>query len=290
VAEGVHLLQEALSFGREISAVLVSSSAASQVETHTAAMWSRDPQAWLTDRSASAAQPPRLFVIEDALFASLVSTETTQGVITLVKPLSWSWPDLLSASDPAVRPGVKTKQNPERSEGRHARSPLLLILDAIQDPGNAGTILRSAEAFQATGCVFLKGSVNPYNPKCIRASAGSVFRMPLLTALDLEELLEQLDPSSPANLPSSSGDPNTITLYAAAASAETALHQADLRSPTAIVIGNEGQGVRPELLARARGLRIPTHGVESLNAAISAAVILYECQRQRESDHIESSR
>jgi TrmH family RNA methyltransferase len=140
---------------------------------------------------------------------------------------------------------------------------LIVILDGIQDPGNAGAILRAAEAFSATGAIFLKGSVNPYNPKCLRGSAGSIFRLPVVTGF------------TPADLPSN------ITLYSTDPRAKKSLDQADFTQPCAIVIGAEGRGVTPELAARAQSVRIPTAQVESLNAAVAAGIVLYEARRQR---------
>src|SRR5271155_3826897 len=94
----------------------------------------------------------RVVAVRDALFAELASTEATQGVIALVRPPAWTLDQLV--------------------RGR----ALLVVLDGLQDPGNAGAILRAAEAFGGAGVAFLKGTVSPYNPKCLRASAGSVFR------------------------------------------------------------------------------------------------------------------
>ena len=123
-------------------------------------------------------------------------------------------------------------------------------------------ILRAAEAFGATGAIFLKGSVNPYNPKCVRGSAGSIFRLPVV----IENELPALD---------------GIALYAAMPRADRDIDQADFRKPCAIVIGSEGRGVRDSIAARATALRIPTSHVESLNAAVAAGVLLCEARRQR---------
>src|SRR5437660_12389618 len=124
---------------------------------------------------------------------------------------------------------------------------LTLILDGIQDPSNAGAILRAAEAFGATGAAFLKGTVSPYNPKCLRASAGSVFRLPVVAALDESLLMAALEQKH-------------VHLYAATPRAETLLSAANLAGRCAIVIGGEGRGVSPKLQARAKGLKIPTSG------------------------------
>src|SRR5437764_1450271 len=102
----------------------------------------------------------RVVSVSDRVFGSLSTTEQPQGVITLIRPRHWILEDIF------------------------ADHPLALVLDGVQDPGNAGAVVRSAEAFGATGVVFLKGSVSPYNPKTLRASAGSLFRVPALHGVD----------------------------------------------------------------------------------------------------------
>jgi TrmH family RNA methyltransferase len=177
----------------------------------------------------------RVVRVLDGLFNKLASTESPQGVLALVRLPEWSAEDLLQGT------------------------PLVVVLDGIQDPGNAGAILRTAEAFGATGAVFLKGTVSPSNPKCLRASAGSAFRLPVVTEI-----------------------PTGLELYAADPRAALAVPEANLAVPCAIVIGGEGSGVRPELAARATGVKIPTVAVESLNAAVAAGILLYEARRQRQ--------
>jgi RNA methyltransferase, TrmH family len=147
-------------------------------------------------------------------------------------------------------------------------NPLLMILDGIQDPGNAGAIVRAAEAFGASGVIFVKGSVNPYNPKAIRASAGSLFRVPLVAALD-------------PSLAVAAVSQRKIGLYAAMPRAQVSLGDTDLSQKCAFVIGSEGRGVSSILQDAAQGLRIPTSEVESLNAAVAAGILLYESWRQR---------
>ncbi|HWR49466.1 MAG TPA: RNA methyltransferase [Bryobacteraceae bacterium] len=190
------------------------------------------------------AVPPgaRVIRLPEALFAAVAATEAPQGVLALVRPPEWSAADILRGT------------------------PLVAVLDGVQEPGNAGAILRSAEAFGATGAVFVKGSANPYNPKAVRASAGSVFRLPLLAGVPPEEVHTLLAGA---------------TVYAAAPEATIAVSAADLTAPCAIVIGSEGRGVSAAMRAGAMLVRIPTSGVESLNAAVAAAVLLYEASRQR---------
>lgn len=216
VAEGSHLLEEALAAKCEIGAVIVAESA----RVHY----------------------PGARVVSDKTFRELASTETPQGVIAL------------------VRPPVSSLEQMTRGDG-----VLVVVLDGVQDPGNAGAILRAAEAFGASGAVFLKGTVNAYNPKCVRGSAGSVFRVPLITAVEAEEILRLTE----------------MTWYAAMPRAQRLASEADLTAPCGIIIGSEGHGVSPALAGRATGLRIPTCGVESLNAAVAAGILLYEARRQR---------
>jgi RNA methyltransferase, TrmH family len=227
VAEGFHLLEEALASDCEIRVVIASDSVRTAVAAHVRGL----------KRTRVISAPARIF-------ADLASTEATQGVISLVKPPEWTLDQLL--------------------RGRS----LLVVLDGVQDPGNAGAIIRAAEAFGASGAAFLKGSVSPHNPKTLRASAGSIFRLPVVSALDEGVLLAALDQ-------------RRIALYAAMPRAEHSITHAPLTDRCAIVIGSEGRGVSETISARATALRVPTNGVESLNAAVAAGIMLYEARRQR---------
>jgi TrmH family RNA methyltransferase len=228
IAEGFHLLEEALKSQAEIGTVIVTQSVKSAIQAHVKGL------------------KLRVVTVRDADFSLLASTETPQGVIALVKPPAWTLDQLL--------------------RGR----ALVAVLDGIQDPGNAGAILRAAEAFGATGAAFLKGSANPYNPKCMRASAGSIFRLPISAALDESLFLNALDKKRGV-------------LYAAMPRAELLASAANFKTSCAIVIGSEGRGVSQSLVDEAIALRIPTSGVESLNAAVAAGILFYEARRQRNS-------
>ncbi len=188
----------------------------------------------------------RLVVLSDTLFGRLAGTDSTQGVIALVTPPRWTLEQLFRGQ------------------------PLIVVLDGLQDPGNAGTIVRSAEAFGATGVVFLKGTVSPYNPKSLRASAGSLFRVPYVHGLD-------------ATLARAALKQNRLELYATAphSSAAKLLGDVDLKRKCAVIFGSEARGVSDTLRSAALDLTIPTTGVESLNAAVSAGIVLYEARRQR---------
>jgi len=185
-------------------------------------------------------------LIPDKLFDSLSSTESSQGVIALVEPPAWEITQLFSDCS------------------------MVVVLDGIQDPGNAGTIVRAAEAFAATGVMFIKGSVSPFNAKTLRASAGSLFRVPFVAALD------------PA-IARAALESNRLRLYAGMPWNES--HGADrnarpaIERPCALIVGNEGRGVSVEFRSSAIPVMIPTAGVESLNASIAAAILLYEAYR-----------
>ncbi len=188
----------------------------------------------------------RLIVVPDVLFGDLAATETPQGVMALLKLPAW------------------------RVEQLFEGAALVVVLDGIQDPGNAGTIVRAAEAFGATGVLFLKGTVSPYNPKTVRASAGSLFRVPFLNGLDAEGARSTFHDRG-------------VDLYAGVPAPDAArlVTELDLTRPCGLVIGSEGRGVGPKLRGAAAPTVIPTVGVESLNAALAAGILLYEARRQR---------
>jgi RNA methyltransferase, TrmH family len=226
VAEGFHLLEEAIRARCAIAAVIAAEPALGQVKKRVPAN-------------------VRIVPVSERTFSGLASTQTPQPVIALVRPPQWTFEDVLR------------------------NRALALVLDGIQDPGNAGAMLRSAEAFGATGVIFLKCSVNPYNPKCVRASAGSIFRLPALAGIE-EGALE-------ARISVHGG----VRMYAALPRAERSIADADFRQGCAIAIGSEARGVGESVRRIASGVRIPTQGVESLNAAVAAGILLYEASRQR---------
>jgi len=190
----------------------------------------------------------KVAVLPDGLFGSISGTETSQGVMALVNPPSWKLEQLFRGS------------------------PLVVVLDGLQDPGNAGTIARAAEAFGASGLMFLKGSVSPYNPKTLRASAGSLFRVPFLHGVDPDlarAALAQNKVELFAGVPANSKKPVRPLTFV------------DLTGRCGLIIGNEAHGVSSLLRAAALDVSIPTVGVESLNAAVAAGILLYEARRQR---------
>jgi RNA methyltransferase, TrmH family len=154
---------------------------------------------------------------------------------------------------------------------------LVVVTAGVQDPGKVGTIVRSAEAFGATGVVTTRGSADPWSPKALRASAGSGLRVPVLRGMAIPMLLAQLRVAGVRIVAASSHS-------AAVSGAGSDDSAADLREAVAIFIGNEGGGLPLEVehVADAR-ISIPMRdGVESLNAGVAASVVLYEAARQRQ--------
>lgn len=220
IAEGFHLLEEAIRSGISIAAVLATPAVSSRIPVVGA---------------------PVHEVPEEAL-AAISTVEAPQGVIALI--------DLPGDEPEALLKGVA----------------LAVALDGLQDPGNAGAIVRAAEAFGATGVFFLEGSTSPWHPKTLRASAGSLFRVPFCVT-DWETMRQALG--------------TQVSILAADAHATVPLPEASLTAPSLLLIGNEGRGIPAGHLAEARPIRIPTLAVESLNAALAAGILLYEARRQR---------
>jgi RNA methyltransferase, TrmH family len=228
--EGPHLLAEALRAGLRIACVFVAEGS----------------ERLLTE----IALPGELEILQmpKELLDSALATETPQPVAAMVEPPDWTWAHLLGS--------------------RNRSAPLIVVLAGLQDPGNLGTIVRSAEAFGADGVLCLSGTVSGWNPKAVRASAGSVFRVPMVTSSETEAL-ERLHKAG-------------VRLLATTVHGAEPADLVDLTAPVAILIGNEGNGVPPSLVARADAtITIPCPGpVESLNAGVATSVLLYEASRQ----------
>lgn len=188
-------------------------------------------------------------LVSDGVFSHLSDTQTPQGILCVVSQLSYS---LEKVAD--------------------APCPHMLVLDRLQDPGNVGTILRTAEGAGVTGILLDGECADIYNPKTIRSTMGSIFRMPFYYIQDLEEGIRYLKKRG-------------ICTYAAHLEGKRAYDEEDYRKPCAFLIGNEGNGLRPEIANLADTyIRIPMAGeVESLNAAIASAVLMFEAGRQRRS-------
>lgn len=183
-----------------------------------------------------------LHPVVDRLFPVLSTTSHNQGVLSLVRLPSW--------------------------DAEAVFAGLTVVLDGVQDPGNAGAIVRSAAAFGASGVLFLKGSASPHNPKTLRASAGALFRLPFLHRVGAEEFLD---------LARRHGK----TVQAAVAHGGQRLRDRAASTDSAVVVGSETHGINPRLLRNAVQVSIPTVAVESLNAAVAAGIVLYESARAR---------
>jgi TrmH family RNA methyltransferase len=230
--EGEHLIAEAIRSGLTLETLFL-----------------RDGSENVLDRPALAdLEPHSTLTLSHDVFASAVETASPQGIAaTILIP-----PVRLTLPPPVL----------------HFQS-IALILESLQDPGNLGTLIRSAEAFGAQQLFLTPDTVNPWNPKVVRASAGSVFRMPI-TRAPLPRIASKLTQQG-------------TVLYAAVAQRldSLSLLETTFAPHTALMIGNEGAGLSDEALALAHHrIRIPC-AVESLNAAIAGSTLLYEALRQR---------
>ena len=189
-----------------------------------------------------------LWPTQEAVLATVSDTVSPQGVIVLAERPSSSFDEVF------------------RADG-----PLLLVgLDALQDPGNTGTIIRTAEAAGADGVLSLQGSVDPFAPKTLRSAMGSAFRLPILCEVEPEHLLALASRHQCRVVATDGKASMPYTAY-------------DWRQPTLLLLGNEGNGIRPALLEASEvRLSIPMkRPVESLNVATAAAVLLFEARRAR---------
>lgn len=189
-------------------------------------------------------------VVSDEVFAKMSDTVTPQGILCLVRQYSYNIEEILSKG--------KEKQL------------LFILLEDLQDPGNLGTIFRTAEAAGADGVIMSSQTADIYNPKTIRSTMGSIYRVPFLYVESLESVMETLKKHG-------------VQIYAAHLSGKADYDACDYREGTAFLIGNEGRGLKEEtaVLADER-IRLPMEGqVESLNAAVASSILLYEAYRQR---------
>jgi TrmH family RNA methyltransferase len=234
LAEGVRLVEEALAAGIPFQGAAVSP--ALEATTRGVAL-----------KTALAARSVRLEEVSEKELATLADTEHPQGVVAVVEPRPWTLDDI-----------------PVRE------SSVVLVMDAVQDPGNVGTILRTSFALGAVGVVALKGTAELTNPKVLRGSMGALFRHPAVAA-DMDQFLSW-----------SAGHHSEVWLAAADGEPIRPLPVSpSVRPPICLILGNEGAGVSPALeSASARRVAIPlTPGAESLNVAVAAGILLYEITR-----------
>jgi len=234
VLEGVRLVEEALAAGLEFKGVLVAPDLARTTRGQA-----------LTAELASHA-----IAVEEVgarAFGDLAGTDTPQGILAIVQPRVWALPDITGGP--------------------------MLVVDGVQDPGNVGTLVRTAHALGASASLLLRGTADPMNPKALRAAMGATFRHPVV----------QLD-DGPFITWARERD---VTLWAAAADGVALDRALDARASRkeliAVIVGNEGAGIRPQLNAiAAQRVAIPlARGAESLNVAVAAGILLYEVVRER---------
>ena len=233
--EGIRIVEEAIRSGLKFRAVFFRESAENVAEK-------------LLPQIGSHVET---LLVPDNIFDGAVPSETPQGIAALVRLREFSLDDILE---------------------RLQVGPVMVIV-GLQDPGNLGTILRSAEAFGSAGVVLGEGTVSPFNSKVIRASAGSIFRLPVvLSKADggVDSVITKLRSQS-------------VRLIATSSHKGTPLDQARLTEPSAIFVGSEGSGLPRNLMAQVDELVAIPHvpQVESLNAGVAGSIVLYEAARQR---------
>jgi len=228
--EGVRIVEEAIRSGLRLHAVFFSESGAKRAERLL-------PQIGAHVETV---------VLPDPLFANVVPSETPQGVAALVRLKSHTLGELLE----------RTQFGP------------LVVVAGVQDPGNLGTILRSAEAFGAGGALLGEGTVSPFNSKAVRGAAGSLFRL-ALARVKLLAALEQMKERG-------------IRTVATSSHKGVPLPEATLSGPLAVIVGGEGAGVPRDLMTKVDGIVAIPHApqVESLNAGVAASIVLYEIAKQ----------
>ena len=186
-------------------------------------------------------------IVSSEVFAKMSDTQSPQGILTVLKQPEYQLEELLKQPN-----------------------PLFVVLENLQDPGNLGTIMRTGEGAGITGVIMSDQTVDIFNPKTIRATMGSIYRVPFLYVNNLAETLQFLHE-------------NGVHTYAAHLKGETYYDTFCFKEPTAFLIGNEGNGLQKATADMAESyLKIPMEGqLESLNAAVATALLMYEAHRQR---------
>jgi len=237
VLEGVRLVEEALTAGLEFKGALVSPDLARTTRG----------QSLVTDLASHAVSVEE---VGARTFSQLAGTETPQGILAVVAPRIWTVADVSPAPGGAV-----------------------LVVDGVQDPGNLGTLIRTAHALGAAATIVLRGTADPMNAKALRAAMGATFRHPVVPLDDAPFITWARQ--------------RGLTLWAAAVDgvplARALGAGPDREELIAVIVGNEGAGIRPQLNAvSAQRVAIPlARGAESLNVAVAAGILLYEVLRGR---------
>ncbi|MFZ5649024.1 MAG: TrmH family RNA methyltransferase [Bacillota bacterium] len=238
IIEGTRFVEEALKSGWPLESIIYSSDSAG-VERVAALL------------AGAVKENIKTVPVEKKILDELTSTESPQGVAALCRIKRWEMDDL------------------KISGGQARENPLYVVLDGVSDPGNLGTIIRSADAFGADGVFLMKGTVDLYNSKTLRATMGSVFHLPVLSNVRPAELMEKLTGGG-------------VGLLVGVPEGGAPLNQLDLRRSLALVVGSEADGPSRDLLSLPHEkVSIPMAGMaESLNAGVAASIMLYEIARQ----------
>ncbi len=231
--EGIRFIEEAFKENVHIEKILISEKLASN----------KGGEEVLAKINASGCNT---YMLNEKLFKEISETENPQGVLAVLKTRQYGFSDIIRENN------------------------FLLILESIQDPGNMGTIIRTADAAGVTGIVMSKGCVDIYNPKVLRSTMGSIFRVPIYMSEDLRETIDSIKLRG-------------MKVYAAHLKGRLNYFEADLKGNTAVIIGNEANGIS-DMAAGCSDelLKIPMFGtIESLNASVAASILMYEAVRQR---------
>ena len=191
------------------------------------------------------------YIVADSVFKNMSDTVTPQGILAIVKQKEYNLSDMLKNDD--------------------KKSKVFMVLESIQDPGNLGTIVRTAEGAGVAGIIMNKETVDIYNSKVIRSTMGSMYRVPFIVTENLSETINELKK-------------NNVTVFAAHLKGDEYYAKDLYKGDVAFLIGNEGNGLSDEITKMAdKYVKIPMDGmVESLNASVAASILMYEAKRQRE--------
>lgn len=209
--------------------------------------WQEKPESEIAEEFSGENRRIGVDVVPDDLFDLAADTVTPQGILGMVDMPSYSQEEILNSP-----------------------AGLYLLLDDLRDPGNLGTMIRTSEAAGVAGVIMSKGTVDLFNPKVVRATMGAIFRVPFLYVESLPEMIRQMKQKN-------------ISVYGTILEESRVYDDPDYTKPSGIVVGNEANGISKEVRESLSGrIHIPMEGsVESLNAAVAAAIVLYEASRQR---------
>lgn len=239
------------------------------VKVYISETFKADNEEFLKKMNYEAVGKDVLEIVSDNVFVRMSDTQTPQGIMAVVKMSDVCIEDMFEKDNYTYSKddgADKVEDNTVDAK----KQPLLLILENLQDPGNLGTIVRMAEGAGVTGIIMSSNTVDIYNPKTIRSTMGSLYRVPVIYVDDICKAVDECKEKG-------------VKVYAAHLKGTDNYNQKDYAQPTAFMIGNEGNGLSDRLTQKADELvRIPMQGkVESLNAAIACTILTYEAVRQR---------